>query len=176
MTNDGATLGVAMAALQCLLCCVANPYEATACIHQGDDASHVWAAPARLDLVGTSLFVRRLRPHAGLYLQTFVRCMESGTVSSKLLRTEVRCLGVSTSVDDASRLVSTNLLTQSKRPTKRMESIGREKVSRNCSMYRKLSCFSFFSLSEPSVRICQRENVFHANRNISSLPVLSRPM
>jgi hypothetical protein len=176
MTNGGASLGVAMAALQCLLCCVENPCEAIACTHRDGDAFHVWAALARPNLAGTSLFVRRLRLHAGLYLRTFVLCTESGTVSSKLLRIVVRCLGVSTSVDDASCLVSTNLLTQSKRPTKRMESIGREKVSRNCSMYRKLSCFSFFSLSELSVRICQRENVFHANRNISSLPVLSRPM
>lgn len=165
-----------MAALQVPLCCVASPYEAIACTRQDGDASHVWAVPARLDLAGTSLFVRRLRLHAGRYLQTFARCMESGTVSSKLLRIGVRCLGVSTGVEGVLRPVSTNLLTQSKRPTKRMESIGREKVSRNCSMYRKLSCFSFFSLSEPSVRICQRENVFHAKRNISSLPVLSRPM
>lgn len=165
-----------MAAHRDLPCCGASPYEAIACTHQDGDASHVWAAPVRLGLVGTSLFVRQLRLHAGLYLQTFARCTESGIASSKLLRIEERCVEVSTSVKQCPCPDSTNLLTQSKRPTKRMESIGREKVSRNCSMYRKLSCFSFFSLSEPSVRICQRENVFHAKRNISSLPVLSRPM
>jgi hypothetical protein len=165
-----------MAALQCLPYCVANPYEATACTHRDGDAFHVWAALARLDPVGTSLFVRRLRLHAGLCLRTFALCMEIGNASSRLLRIEERCSAVSTSIQGIIKFKITNLLTQSKRPTKRMESIGREKVSRNCSMYRKLSCFSFFSLSEPSVRICQRENVFHANRNISSLPVLSRPM
>lgn len=165
-----------MAAHRDLPCCEGSPYEAIACIHPDGDAFHVWAVPARPDLVGISLSARQLTPHAARYLQTFARCMESETASSRLLRIEERCVEVSIGVKQCRCLVSTNLLTQSKRPTKRMESIGREKVSRNCSMYRKLSCFSFFSLSEPSVRICQRENVFHAKRNISSLPVLSRPM
>ena len=92
MTNDDASLDVAMAALQVLLCCVANPYEAIACTRQDGDAFHVWVAPVKRDLVGTSLFVRRLIPRAGLYLQTFARYRESEIASSKLLRTEVRCL------------------------------------------------------------------------------------
>jgi len=57
-----------------------------------------------------------------------------------------------------------------------MGSTGRENVSRNCSMYLNVSFFSSFSFSDDSVRICQREKVFHANRSISSLPVLSSPM
>lgn len=73
-------------------------------------------------------------------------------------------------------LVSAHLLTQSKSPMKRMESTGLENVSRNCSMYRNCSCFSFLSFSELCVRICQREKVFQAKRSISSLPVLRRPM
>ena len=165
-----------MAGLPRLPCCGSHPYGAIAYIHRDGGVSHVWAAPVRPDLVGTWLFVRRSRLRAGLYPQTFAQCTESGIASSKLLRTEERCVTVSTDVCCKPSPVSTNLLTQSKRPTKRMESIGREKVSRNCSIYLKLSCFSFFSLSEPSVRICQRENVFHAKRNISSLPVLNRPM
>jgi hypothetical protein len=70
----------------------------------------------------------------------------------------------------------TDLLTQSKSPTKRMGSTGLENVSRNCSMYLNVSFFSAFSFSDDSVRICQREKVFQANRSISSLPVLSSPM
>jgi hypothetical protein len=70
----------------------------------------------------------------------------------------------------------TDLLTQSKSPTKRMGSTGLEKVSRNCSIYLNVSFFSSFSFSDDSVRICQREKVFQANRSISSLPVLSSPM
>ena len=67
--NDDASLGVAMAALRFLLCCVANPCEAIAYTRQDGDAFHVWVAPARPGLVGTSLFVRQSRPHVGLYLK-----------------------------------------------------------------------------------------------------------
>ena len=105
-TSDGASLGVAMAAHRDLPCCGANPYEDIACTRQDGDAFHAWAAPVRPDLVGTSLFARQLRRHAGLYLQTFARCMESETASSRLLRIGERYKNVSKSAASQATSIS----------------------------------------------------------------------